>query len=90
MRIKKNVPYDWEFDVFCRDCKNVIVVEEPEDLQKEVKDGEEMFCLICPVCGREIWFDGIMGHTLNPDFRKQVQTKEKNYLDTTLEACEKV
>ena len=89
MRIKKNVPYDWEFDVFCRDCKNVIVVEEPEDLQKEVKDGQEMFCLICPVCGCEIWFDGIMGHTLSSDFRKRVQTKKKNYLETALEACEK-
>lgn len=75
MRIKKT-PYDWEFDVWCRDCEKVITVEGPEDLQKEVKDGQEMFCLICPVCGREIWFDGTMGHTLSLDFKKQVKTKK--------------
>lgn len=73
MRVKENVR---EFDVFCRSCKKVIIVERPEDLQKEVKNGQEMFCLICPVCGYQILFDGIIGDTLSPEFRKQVQTKE--------------
>lgn len=76
MRVKKTYPYE-EFDVFCRSCKKIIVVEGPEDLTKENQDGEEMFCLICPVCGREILFDGIIGHTLTPQFRELVKPKNK-------------
>ena len=84
MRVKKPYPY-MEFDVFCRNCEKTIVVEGPEDLTKEIQDGEEMFCLVCPVCGNEIKFDGIMGYTLPPEFRELV--KPKTYLDRALDAC---
>jgi hypothetical protein len=73
----KNTPYGWEFDVWCKDCKKVITVEGPEDLRKETIPGEKhpMFCLVCPSCKREIRFDGIVGHTLSPEFISQVQDK---------------
>ena len=76
MRVKKTYPYE-EFDVFCRNCKRTIVVEGPEDLTKEDQDGKEMFCLICPVCEREISFDGIIGHTLTSQFRNLVKPKKQ-------------
>lgn len=72
----KNVPYGWEFDVWCRDCEKVITVEGPKDLKKKIVDGKLMFCLECPNCKKEIWFDGIVGHTLSPEFVNQVETKE--------------
>ena len=84
MRVKKPYPY-FEFDVFCHKCEKTIIVEGPEDLTKEIQDGEEMFCLICPVCGKEIKFDGIMGYTLPPEFRELV--KPKTYLDLALGNC---
>ena len=74
----KNVLYEWEFDVWCNDCKKVITVEGPEDLQKEILPGKEhpMFCLVCPSCGREIRFDGIVGQTLSHEFISQVKDKK--------------
>ena len=87
MRIKKN-SYD-EFDVFCHGCEKTIIVEGPEDLSKEEKNEQEMFCLTCPVCGREIWFDGIFGFTLSPAYRAQVKNK-KDYMANALEACKKL
>lgn len=57
--------------------KKVITVEGPEDLRKETIPGEKhpMFYLVCPSCKREIRFDGIVGHTLSPEFISQVQDK---------------
>ena len=81
MRVRKPYPY-MEFDVFCHNCEKTIVVEGPEDLTKEIQDDEEMFCLVCPVCGNEIKFDGIMGYTLNPEFRELV--KHKNTIPTSM------
>jgi len=81
MRVKKPYPY-MEFDVFCRNCEKTIVVEGPEDLTKEIQDGEEIFCLICPACGNEIKFDEIMGYTLNPEFRELI--KPKNTTPTSM------
>ena len=88
MRIKK-FPYDWELDVFCRGCNKIIVVEEPEDLTKKEEDGIIKLRLVCPNCGREIWFDNLTGHRINPDFIKQVKTYEPDYLDTALKAAKK-
>ena len=88
MRIKK-FPYDWEFDVFCRGCNKIIVVEEPEDLTKKEEDGIIKLRLVCPNCGREIWFDNLTGHRINPDFIEQVKTYEPDYLDTALKAAKK-
>lgn len=76
MRVKKS-KYS-EFELYCRDCKNTIIVEGPEDLKKELQDGREMFCLTWPVCGREIWFDGIRGYTLELGFRKEVKFTSKS------------
>ena len=86
MRVKKS---NWEFDVWCRNCKTVITVEGPDDLQKEIRDGQEMFCLTCPVCGHEVWFDGICGYSLSPDFIKQVKPRKKDYLEIASENCKK-
>lgn len=77
MRVKKK-PYDWEVEVFCKDCQNVIIVEGPEELYKEIQSGREMFGFVCPVCGREIWFDGIKGLSLSRKFRNQIPFKKKN------------
>lgn len=74
----KNLPYGWEFDVWCNNCQKIITVEGPKDLQKEILPGEKhpIFCLICPLCGREIRFDGIVGHTLSPEFISRVKEKK--------------
>ncbi len=88
MRIKK-FPYDWEFDVFCRQCKKIIVVEEPKDLTKLEEDRITKFHLVCPNCANEIWFDNLTGHRINPDFIKQVKNYEPTYLDLIDEACKK-
>lgn len=82
MRVKKS-KYS-EFEVYCQNCKNTIIVEGPEDFKKELQDGEEMFSLTCPVCGREIWFDGIVGYTLELDFRKEVKFTTKNPINTNI------
>ena len=91
MRVKKPYPYE-EFDVFCSNCKHTIVVEGPEDLSKYEQDGEEIFCLICPVCDNVIKFDGIMGHTLNKKFRESVRTRDSFdvTLDKLAEDCRKL
>ena len=87
MRIKNSI-YN-EFEVWCRKCKKVIIVEGPEDLQKEIKDEEEIFCLICPECGHEICFDGVFGHMLSTEFKKQVKMKKRDFLGNVLEAGKK-
>ena len=88
MRIKR-FPYDWEIEVFCRECSKVIVVEEPEDVTKKEEKGVTMLRLICPNCAHEIWFNTLFGHRINPDFLKQVKPYEPNYLDTALKNAKK-
>lgn len=74
----KSAPVGCKLDVWCRDCRKVITVEEPQDLHKQVRPGDEhpMFCLTCPDCGREIWLDGIIGHALSQGFIDQAKTQE--------------
>ncbi|MBR3003119.1 MAG: hypothetical protein IKF38_06165 [Clostridia bacterium] len=75
-----------EYEVWCRNCKKTIIFDSPEDLKKD--EPSELYCVICPLCEREIWFDGIVGHTLEPNFAKQVKPR-KIYLEDAIEACEK-
>lgn len=88
MRVKKPYPYE-EFDVFCHNCKKTIVVEGPEDLTKDEQNGAEFFYLVCPECGNEIRFSGLTGYRINPEFRKLVKQKSKNFLEVGLENCRK-
>ena len=70
-----------EYEVWCKKCHHVLVFDSPEDLKKENKPNScisPMFCLICPSCGGEIWFDGVLGFSLDPDFCEQVKFADKN------------
>ena len=69
-----------EYEVWCEKCRHVLVFDSPEDLKKEDKPDScvnPMFCLICPSCGSKIWFDGIFGFSLDPNFCNQVKFSDK-------------
>lgn len=75
-----------EYEVWCKKCQHVLVFDSPEDLKKENKPNSyfnPMYCLVCPSCGREIWFDGITGYSLAPDFCKQVKFTDKKQEEET-------
>lgn len=74
----KNAPVGCKLDVWCRDCKKVITIREPQELHKQVRPEEQhpMFGLTCPDCGRKIWLNGIIGHTLSQEFLNQIQARE--------------
>ena len=75
-----------EYEVWCEKCQHVLVFDSPEDLKKENKPDfhfNPMYCLVCPKCGREIWFYGITGDSLDPDFCKQVKFTDKKQEEET-------
>ena len=76
-----------EYEVWCKNCQHVLVFDSPEDLKKENKPDSyvnPMYCLVCPSCGREIWFDGLTGYTLGRDFCEQVKFTNNNKKEATV------
>ena len=72
MHIKKA---DWiDFDILCRNCDTIYVIDSPNDLRKEVTDNHKIrLHFICPNCGNDVVFDRMIGTYIPEEMMLQIK-----------------
>lgn len=64
-----------EYTVWCENCKKTLIFDSPEDL---IKAENNMYCIVCPLCKKEIWFNGLLDTIMNPIFTEKIKNADKN------------
>ena len=65
-----------EYTVWCENCKKTLIFDSPEDL---IKANNNMYCIVCPLCKKDIWFHGFDTNTImDPNFTKNIKYADIN------------
>jgi len=75
-----------EYNVRCENCKRILIFDSPEDL---IKADDNMYCIVCPLCKKEIWFNGILDTFMNPNFTEKIKNADNNQQKVAAEFFQK-